>query len=574
MIEIFSELLIQIIHKIIDFFYNQILKISSKRKNWYKKIFQLYCEKTYKKYSKIKRIITYNDIDNFFDYYVDNVVSTKTCQYTSSQILKSFKYSVIVGESGSGKTMILRKLFLDLINEKSIIPIFISLIYYNNNFNLDIFDYIYNQIKNSGYKGNKKQLVIMMKQGKICLLLDALDELDLKKRKEFISRIDSFNTKYDNVTTIISSCVFYSFIPDYYIKLKTEKFTFEKSIELIKKINNEEKYEKFLKELFYHKEDLKKIIENPLQLTILFDVYAQYSCLPTNLYLYYEKIFEIIYQTIIKKNLLNDFEFIFSLNEFKEVIGKLYLNNLKKGKKYIYIKELDSELVALYGSRLKGEKIIEVFQKYTHILNINHHICYPEHRYYFEFCSSYYLMYQTDKNLIEIIFPLILNNTDILLETNIFYLLLETDPSRYIYLIMPKILKYWFPRYSKHKNIEDLKLYIIKELDLCFKFDEYYTEFVYINCKKLYDVDIDNLFKFIYIPYFYLKNGSLAYTSYSQLFFYFFYEGYSSSNIEINKTYRYSDIKNNLKNIDNSIFSNYVHYLAKLLLDYNKLYIE
>jgi predicted NACHT family NTPase len=124
--------------------------------------------------------------------------------------VETYPKLLILGKPGSGKTTLLKYLSLRAIRqelESSPIPFFISIRSWAQEVNkteeLSLLTYLHNKYNELGV--SRPQLELLLKQGKILILLDGLDEVNTDTRSRVIQEITSFaETYYQN--QIIITC--------------------------------------------------------------------------------------------------------------------------------------------------------------------------------------------------------------------------------------------------------------------------------------------------------------------------------------------------------------------------------
>ena len=181
----------------------------------------------------------------------------------------------IIGDPGSGKTTALRKLALDLIEDKPIqyIPIYISIasfyIYFQDNSKITFLEYINNEISIFGCK-NIEDLSANSKY-QILLLLDGLDELQDKKAKQLILKFLSQTEYKFIITTRTESQKDLPYSERFFMHPLSQKSVHEF---VQRRMPNSNTSKKFLKWLFSTPEMLK-MAENPLNLSVMLIVFNE-----------------------------------------------------------------------------------------------------------------------------------------------------------------------------------------------------------------------------------------------------------------------------------------------------------
>lgn len=154
--------------------------------------------------SNFPELITFDRLE------VSLINSLSPPQNPAIAAVETYPKLLILGKPGSGKTTLLKYLSLRAIRqelESSPIPFFISIRSWAQEVNkteeLSLLTYLHNKYNELGV--SRPQLELLLKQGKILILLDGLDEVNTDTRSRVIQEITSFaETYYQN--QIIITC--------------------------------------------------------------------------------------------------------------------------------------------------------------------------------------------------------------------------------------------------------------------------------------------------------------------------------------------------------------------------------
>lgn len=220
-----------------------------------------------------------------------------------SKIINDFNKNtknVVVGTAGSGKSVLLRKIFIDLIESPlDIIPILVELrLLITPDRNSSISEYIYKTLYDIDNNLTQEQLNTTLKQGRFFILLDGFDEIDFEEKETYEREINNLSDKYPNLIIVVSSrpddC--FSSWDGFYVyhALPLNK---EQSIDLISRIEYDltvkKKFIKELKEGLYEKHE--DFLSNPLLLTMMLLTYEQLAEIPEKIHIFYEQAFDTLY---------------------------------------------------------------------------------------------------------------------------------------------------------------------------------------------------------------------------------------------------------------------------------------
>jgi len=298
--KIAADLIQKNLEKIIDSLPNLARKLKSQAQIAFKTAFREYMKQAISKYSKIKTILYRDHPVYLYDFYVpldifsDNI---KINSVNSSKLFDEGNFFVITSTAGSGKSTLFKHLFLNTIENRLRIPIFIELRTLNNT-NKSIRDQLFDTLKQLKFNLEKKYLNKCLTSGVFAIFLDGFDELQLKLRTEVSREIAFLADKYPENCYIVSSRPDNQFISwDKFTVLKTRPLDKGKACDLIKRLD----YDKDTKKLFIKglSSDLydkhTQFLSNPLLLTIMLMCYHEYAEIPNKKSLFYSQAFEALY---------------------------------------------------------------------------------------------------------------------------------------------------------------------------------------------------------------------------------------------------------------------------------------
>lgn len=319
-----------------------------------------------------RKIESFNldNIESLAMYIADQGISEES-------ILHNYSKLIIFGKPGSGKTSFLRRLSVECIEENSnfgLIPIYISLKQFvEATEKPNLLEFI--NSKAQSYEVTEEQVKVLLKYGKVLILLDGLDEV-LKKEnqnrvrdeiKDFVerfpknnfiitTRIGALEYNFDNFTEVEIAD-----FDDEKIKYFATKWFNNKSVkatDFIKQINQNDN------------KRIKELATNPLLLTLLCVVFEELETFPTNRSELYKEALDVllkqwdeeqgiergkIYKNLLTKNkedLLSKIAFYtfescnyFFKQEVAEHYILEYLRNLPNANQDLKELEIDSEAV-------------------------------------------------------------------------------------------------------------------------------------------------------------------------------------------------------------------------------------
>ncbi|MGN5164646.1 NACHT domain-containing protein [Aeromonas hydrophila] len=265
--------------------------------------FSKYLERSYDRYRKIKTLLYRDRPVELKNHHVPtDYTFTEEVIYGLDIIdrLITSKNSIIVGTAGSGKSVLLRRMFLELIEKRdNIVPIIIELRYLTSKErDYSIIDYLYKTLNDLSPKFTLDQLEYSLQSGKLTLLLDGYDEIDFSKREKYEREILDISNKYNKTCVVLSSRPDDCFSSwDEYSVYHALSLNKEQAIELISKIDYDKTIkDKFIKELdggLYEKHN--DFLSSPLLLTMMLLTYEQLAEIPEKIHIFYEQAFDTLF---------------------------------------------------------------------------------------------------------------------------------------------------------------------------------------------------------------------------------------------------------------------------------------
>lgn len=206
---------------------------------------------------------------------------------------------IIQGVGGLGKSLLLKSLFLELLNQEDFIPILIDLKKYQGG---KLIDFVFQTMRGMSFRNlTKEQFEYTLTAGHYVLLLDSFDEIDSQYVLEATQEIIGFSELYGANKYLVASRPF-----------DTERFTawqnfFEYDLDLLTKeqmtnmiarvnTEGEENSAAFIEALEEKFEGKREYLGNPLLLTVLLLTYNKYGELPTDYLDFYERAYTVLFR--------------------------------------------------------------------------------------------------------------------------------------------------------------------------------------------------------------------------------------------------------------------------------------
>lgn len=211
----------KILGKYADPIINKIAEISKGEWEKFKVDFDLafieYINNAYEKYSKIKTILYRTEPKYIYDFFeipfLQKSHSEEFAVDSVDNILDISNFVIIQGTGEIGKSTLMKHLFINELEKKDLIPIFIELKDINDlEKGYDIYDIVFNKLDSLGENVGKKYLEYALKSGCFLFLLDGYDEILTAQKDYFFKQLDVFCDKYPQNYYIISSRPYSEFI--------------------------------------------------------------------------------------------------------------------------------------------------------------------------------------------------------------------------------------------------------------------------------------------------------------------------------------------------------------------------
>lgn len=412
-----------------------------------------YIKNAYDKYSKIKTILYRTEPKYIYDFFevpflgLGNQKSFKVNSVNS--VLDISNFVIIQGTGGIGKSTLMKHLFINELERKDLIHVFLELKDINEfNTEYEIGNIILEKINNLGSKINLKYFEYALKSGCFLFLLDGYDEILTKNRDLFFKKLDSFCDKYSKNYFIISSRPFSEFVEfQRFTVIDTCPFSKKQAIELVNKID----FEKDIKQRFVNALDAElfekheSFASNPLLLNIMLLTYDNYAEIPEKLHLFYANAFETMYSKhdATKAGYRREMKSELSYDSFKKVFSYFCFVTYVQGRtEFSY----DDLVVAL--NKISINKV--VFEVSNYIYDLVNALCvlYKEglnykftHRSFQEYFVAFFLKELPDESMKQLGRQIIYKDTLRASNDNVFGMLCDMAEDRFEQNILLPILK-------------------------------------------------------------------------------------------------------------------------------------
>lgn len=411
----FAELASNVIEKHAKDFFTAVASRVKRKVNELKVDFNLafsrYLKNAYGKYSTIKTILNRVEPRPFYEFfetpYLKKGDSEKFLAKTVDDVLDISHFIIIQGTGGKGKSTLMKHLFLDELQAKDLIPIFVELKDINElSADYEVRDFLFKKLFDIGDGLDADSLDHALKTGSFLFLMDGYDEVFSDKRNVFFSKFEKFCDSFPDNYYVISSRPFSDFIyMQRFTVLETLPFDKEQTVSLAKKLpfDGEVKgrFVDALENGLYDRHE--SFASNPLLLSIMLLTFREYAEIPDKLHLFYANAFETMFfkHDATKAGFRREFRSGLGFEEFRKVFSYFCYSTYLKGKYEFTRDELMEALGKLSSSVL-------FFDPNAYIYDLVNCVCllYPEgfyfrfaHRSFQEYFTAFFLKELSDEKM-------------------------------------------------------------------------------------------------------------------------------------------------------------------------------
>ena len=287
--------------------------------------FEEYLNRTYDKYSIINTLVLHNSQRKLTDIYVaqtlvtenvqeDDVVSIKIDRLPV-EFIKKYKKILITDSAGMGKSTIMKRMFIDLIDnglEDVGIPIYIELS--RLSINHTILDEIQEELSSLSKEFDNDLLLRFIQNGGFIFFMDGYDEISIADRIDVTKDLQGFISKagHGNYYIMTSRPVFT--LPSFgdFKSFKIQPLTKEEAFELLSKydISPKKKASNGLIQLFKTSEYevIDDFLKNPLLASLCYNAFNDDGRISLNKRGFYRQVYNALFLTHNKAQGINPHE--------------------------------------------------------------------------------------------------------------------------------------------------------------------------------------------------------------------------------------------------------------------------
>ena len=270
------------------------------------KHFQEYLNRAYDKYSILNTLVLRNRIKKLKDVYVpltlvfeDNEGNSeyqKVDGFPKDFMVKNSKL-LITDTAGMGKSTIVKRMFLDVVDNAYGIPIFIELRRINEQ--NDLIEEIETQISSLPQKFSHQLLLELLMSGGFIFFFDGCDEIPIANRTFVMHEVETFVSKASLNTFIVTSR------PDEVLncfgsfsRASIKGLSRGESFQLLRKYDNNGPVSRKLVETLKNEKYkmITEFLENPLLVSLLFIAFDYKPTIPIKKHSFYRQVFDALFE--------------------------------------------------------------------------------------------------------------------------------------------------------------------------------------------------------------------------------------------------------------------------------------
>ena len=276
--------------------------------------FEMYLSQMYEKYSSINTLVFHNSQRKLKDIYVAQTLVKEYCSHEKDkyteidklpvELIKKYKKILIKDTAGMGKSTIMKRMFIDLIDNgmKDIgIPIYIEMNRLSRNRTIE--QEIQKQLDYRSIGFDKELLFSFIQSGGFVFFLDGYDEISIrdigrvtKNVQDFISKASTGNyfilaSRPESILSSFGDFQLFRIKPlrrcDAFQLLKNYDWSDNKVIS--------GKLIKLLESGYYS--SINEYLENPLLVSLLYAAFDHKQVIPLKKHLFYRQVFDAFFDT-------------------------------------------------------------------------------------------------------------------------------------------------------------------------------------------------------------------------------------------------------------------------------------
>lgn len=267
--------------------------------------FREYYFRTYKKLAVINTLVFNNSQRFLKDIYLpltlsstnDRSVSHKVYSYPH-QICEDYVNILITDTAGMGKSTLMKRIFIDIIDNNIGIPIIIELRRLSKQ--KTILNEIQEQLNSINKDFDSTLLLELLAEGGFIIILDGYDEISLTDRDTVTADIQNFISKASNNEYFITSRPEQALLSfGQFQEFKIEPLNKKEAFELLRKYDNQGQISSLLIKKLQETDmsNIQEFLTNPLLVSLLFTAFEHKQAIPFKKYLFYRQVYDANFES-------------------------------------------------------------------------------------------------------------------------------------------------------------------------------------------------------------------------------------------------------------------------------------
>lgn len=267
--------------------------------------FREYYHRTYKKLAVINTLVFNNSQRFLKDVYLPLTLSSTNDRKMRhrvdsypSEICEEYGNTLITDTAGMGKSTLMKRIFIDIIDNNIGIPIIVELRRLTKEKTL--LNEIQEQLSSLNKVFDSTLLLDLLVEGGFIIILDGYDEVSLTDRDFVTSDIQDFISKANNNDYFITSRPEQALLSfGQFQEFKIEPLNKKEAFELLRKYDNQGHISALLIKKLQETDmsNIQEFLTNPLLVSLLFTAFEHKQAIPFKKYLFYRQVYDANFES-------------------------------------------------------------------------------------------------------------------------------------------------------------------------------------------------------------------------------------------------------------------------------------
>ena len=267
--------------------------------------FREYYHRTYKKLAVVNTLVFNNSQRFLKDIYLpltlsstnDRKIRHKVDNYPH-ELCEEYGNILVTDTAGMGKSTLMKKIFIDIIDNNIGIPIIIELRRLSSKKTL--LNEIQEQLNSLNKDFDSSLLLDLLSEGGFIIILDGYDEISLTDRDIVTADIQDFISKASNNEYFITSRPEQALLSfGQFQEFKIEPLNKKEAFELLRKYDNQGSISTLLIKKLEETDmnNIQEFLTNPLLVSLLFTAFEHKQAIPFKKYLFYRQVYDANFES-------------------------------------------------------------------------------------------------------------------------------------------------------------------------------------------------------------------------------------------------------------------------------------